>query len=250
MRLAFASAVLVALFASTLAGTRSSLTANPWLLTSLGGKKPLVGTHVTATFSSDGKLSGSSGCNHYSGTYTTRLRRMTIGSQLASTQMACPGPVMAQETAYLKALASVSRYDVSGSKLTLRSGAGRPVLVFAVESQGLAGTSWTVTSYNNGKQAVVSVMAGTTIDASFGKSSVSGSAGCNDYNATYQSGTGTISFGPIGATRKECPSPAGLMTQEQAYLAALSSAATYTIDGATLELRTKGGEIAIDARRR
>jgi heat shock protein HslJ len=54
----------------------------------------------------------------------------------------------------------------------------------------------------------------------------------------------------IASTRKSCSTPAGVMTQEAAYLAALQSAATYTTDGSRLELHTKSGATAVDLERR
>ena len=39
------------------------------------------------------------------------------------------------------------------------------------------------------------------------------------------------------------------MTQEQQFLAALQSAATYTLQGSTLEFRTAGGAIAVTLHR-
>jgi heat shock protein HslJ len=95
----------------------------------------------------------------------------------------------------------------------------------------------------------VSVLTGTTLTASFGKDNVSGSAGCNDYNASTTTTPPKISFGPIASTRMACSQPAGVMEQESAYLAALQSAATYKLTGSTLEFRTAGGSIAVSMQR-
>ena len=43
-----------------------------------------------------------------------------------------------------------------------------------------------------------------------------------------------------------CEDPAGIMDQEQQYLAALQTAATYQIEGNVLELRTADGALAAD----
>ncbi|RME97153.1 MAG: META domain-containing protein [Chloroflexi bacterium] len=42
-----------------------------------------------------------------------------------------------------------------------------------------------------------------------------------------------------------CESPEGIMEQEQEYLAALGTAATYQISGNSLELRTAEGSLAV-----
>ena len=56
-------------------------------------------------------------------------------------------------------------------------------------------------AYNNGKQAVVSVLADTKVTAVFGKSgSLTGFAGCNDYNASYKASAPKIYIGPVAST--------------------------------------------------
>ena len=73
---------------------------------------------------------------------------------------------------------------------------------------------------------------------------MSGFSGCNNYNGPVKAAAPKVSIGPLAGTRKFCGAPAGVMEQESAYLAALASAATYSIQGATLEFRTAGGAIA------
>ena len=46
------------------------------------------------------------------------------------------------------------------------------------------------------------------------------------------------------STRKACTQPDGVMQQEQEYLKALTTAATYTLQGNQLELRTDQGALA------
>ncbi len=115
---------------------------------------------------------------------------------------------------------------------------------FGPQSSELAGTSWVVIGHNNGRGGVVSSIINTEITASFGADgTVSGSAGCNRYNAGYQvDGTG-ISIGLPIATRRFCAEPEGVMAQEQEYLAALGTAATYRMTGDRMEMRTAEGSI-------
>ena len=228
-------------------GQGSTALAGPtWQLTKLGAVTRGV-TSVTATFTGDGKVSGFSGCNQYSGSYTTSGGSISISRPVATTLMACgPAPTLL-ERVYLKALTSARRYAITGSKLTLKSKLGLPVATFAVQPQSLAGTRWTVLSYNNGKQAVVSVMAATTLTANFdANGSLSGFGGCNDYSAEVKTTPPKITIGPVASTRKSCSTPTGVMNQEAAYLAALDTAATYQIQGSRLELRTAAGAIVAD----
>ena len=87
-------------------------------------------------------------------------------------------------------------------------------------------------SYNNGNQAVVGIIDGTTITAVFGEDgSLTGSAGCNNYTTSYTVDGDAITIGPAASTRKMCVEPEGVMEQEMAYLTALTTAATYTYPG-------------------
>ncbi len=65
----------------------------------------------------------------------------------------------------------------------------------------------------------------------------------NDYNATYSLDGSSITIGPVATTRKA--GPAELMEQESLYLAALQSAATYSLQGDKLELRDAQDAIAV-----
>jgi heat shock protein HslJ len=77
-----------------------------------------------------GTVSGSSGCNSFTGRYVVSGESMSI-SQVATTQMACPEPQMSVEASFLLDLATVASYSISGSQLTLRDATSSDVLVFA-----------------------------------------------------------------------------------------------------------------------
>ncbi len=241
---------VIAVAAAAGAASSSPLTANAWTLSTLLGKAPLATTELTAEFTAAGSVSGSAGCNHYNGHYTSSGSTLRITS-LISTQMACATKIMGQESVFLKALASARSYAVSGTALTLRSAAGKTLMTFKAQSQALAGTSWNVTAYNNGKQGFDSVLPTPKLTAVFGKDgNLTGFAGCNSYNATYKATAPKISIGPVASTRKECATPKGVMAQELHYLTALHTAATYRIEGSRLELRTATGALAAQFARR
>ena len=214
-----------------------------WELTQLDGMPVVPGTTITAEFDDTGRVGGSAGCNSYGGPYTVSDPKISIGP-LMSTQMACIQPVMDQEIDYLAALQVAKTYGIDGEELTLYDADGDALAVYTVTDQGLAGTSWEVIAYNNGKEAVVSVIIGTEITADFGEDGqVTGSAGCNHYFGPYQTEGDTISMGPFGMTEMFCQEPEGLMEQESAYLAALETAATYKIEGINMEMRTAEGAL-------
>ncbi len=221
------------------------LTGKVWALTELMGKPPVAGTGISAEFTADGKVAGSAGCNRYSGTYTISGSNITFSSPMAMTMMMCEQAVMDQESAYMQALGEAKTFAIQGDQLTLTGGDGVTLAVYKAQSQDLAGTTWQVTAYNNGNQAVIGVVEGTTLTASFSKDgSMSGNSGCNDFNGPYKIDGDQITIGPLASTMKMCSDPAGVMDQEAQYLAALQSAASYQIEGNVLQLRTKDDALA------
>ncbi|MGF1568355.1 MAG: META domain-containing protein, partial [Nodosilinea sp.] len=110
-----------------LIGTRWALTAYN---NGRGGvTSGLAGTHITATFDSQGILSGSAGCNTYRAGYTAQAGTIAIAAATTTRQF-CPQPegVMAQEAAYLTALTTASRYFLEEeNRLTLKTDAGATV---------------------------------------------------------------------------------------------------------------------------
>ena len=230
--------------ANAQAASPPTLRGHTWQLTKLGAvDRKKAG--ITARFAADGKVSGFSGCNSYSGPYTTSGSSISVSRKMAVTQKACARAVMQQERLYLAALTAAKTYSIAGDILKLRGRSGLTLATFAVQSQSLAGTRWNVVNYNNGKQAVVSVLNGTKLTANFDTGGhVTGFAGCNDYNGPVKATPPKVSIGPLASTRKACSEPAGVMEQESAYLAALASAASFSIQGRTLEFRTASGAIA------
>jgi heat shock protein HslJ len=228
----------------------NALTGKVWVLAALGGNAPLKGTELTSEFGAKLRVSGSAGCNRYTGAFKVSGNTIRI-STLATTKKACAAPIERQETAFLKALSGARKFAMKGRRLTLASAGGRTLATFEAQTQALGGTAWDVTAYNNGKQAVVSVLVETKLTAMFGKDgSLSGFGGCNEYTASYKATAPKISVGPVASTRKHCEEPAGVSEQETAYLAALETAATYRVEGSRLELRTAGGALAVELHRR
>jgi heat shock protein HslJ len=104
---------------------------------------------------------------------------------------------------------------------------------------------WQITGYNNGRQAVTSVIIDTEITAEFVDGTVSGLSGCNNYSGSYELDGDKISVGPLAVTEKFCAEPEGIMEQETEYLAALQAATTYRIDGERMEMRDDDGALQI-----
>ena len=103
--------------------THPGLSGTAWVLDapSLGVPVP-SGRAITLNFSAT-TATGSAACNTYNASYTAVSGRLTFGP-IATTRMACEPPVGAAESAYLRKLAAVTGYRVSGSQLTLTGAAG------------------------------------------------------------------------------------------------------------------------------
>lgn len=227
----------------------SGLMATPWALQAFGGPDvplaALEGKNITIEFNTEGGASGFAGCNIYGGDYTVDGNSLTFGP-LISTMMACEPALMTLEQAYLAALAKTASFQIVDGQLDLMDANGQMILSFApLESKTLEGTNWVATSVNNGRQAVVSVQTGTEITALFENGQLSGTAGCNNYNASYTIDGDKIAITLPISTMMMCAEPEGLMEQEQAYLAALPQAATFQIREDQLEIRDAGGALLV-----
>jgi heat shock protein HslJ len=232
------------------AGSDVTLTGQVWIATELDGESIISDTTITAEFKDDGTLGGSNGCNRYNTTYAVDGDKIQITSPMASTLMACPDPVMAQEGVYMGAMEAAATFEISGDELTLFNETGDALVGYVAGSNELAGTSWEVISYNNGKEAVVSVIIGTQITADFGEDGqLTGNSGCNSYFASYETDEDKITIGPVGMTEMACMEPEGVMEQEQLYLAALGTADVYRIEADRMEMRTAEGSMVANFQR-
>jgi len=93
-----------------------SLSGN-WRVTSLVGQTLPAGAEVTIGFAAP-RVSGKSGCNSYSGSYTQTAQNLTIGP-IAMTKMACAAQLMDIEAGFSAALSAATRYDMVGETLQL-----------------------------------------------------------------------------------------------------------------------------------
>lgn len=224
------------------------LKGTAWILSSLGARMPPTGGTATARFDGS-RVQGTNGCNRYSAPVVIQGSNMEISSKAATTNMACPPDIMKLADAFMTALASARSYRITGHQLYLLDADAAVLATFSAQSQSLGGTSWHATGINNGKDAVVSLVAGTSVTMHFATDGkVAGSGGCNKYTSTYTQDGGKLTFTSAAATRRICAA-AGVMEQEQAFFKALESVATARIEGDQLELRTADGALALSLAR-
>ena len=221
-----------------------SLDGSAWVLASLPGRSPVPGVTPTAQFES-GNVAGSDGCNRYALPFKTTGSTIDIGPLGPSTQMACPPDTMEQAAAFTAALLSARSFRTGEGTLELLDQSGAIVATLASQVQSLAGTSWNVTMINNGRQAVVGIVDGSTVTMAFDRAGrVSGSTGCNQYNAAYTADGNTLRFSAVASTRMACADPA-VDEQEQAFLRALEAVESLHFESDRLDLRAADGALAI-----
>lgn len=242
-------------------GTNVEPAASPagaaWTLLSYAGGNGtevpvLEGTTITADFGEDGLVTGSAGCNGYSGSYSVSGTAIGITS-VVSTLMACTEPpgVMEQEGRYLDLLGTAAAFRMEGDRLILTDAEGRSILTYertaAPETAQLEGPTWELQSYSS-NGTMVPVINGTTVTAAFGNGSVEGSAGCNSYGGDYTVNRSALTIGMLFHTEMYCLEPAGIMEQEDRYLALLGAAAGYRLEGDTLTITNGSGEAVLEFR--
>lgn len=152
---------------------------------------------------------------------------------------------MAQAAAFSDALREVAFLRRDDGVLVLLDHSDAVRATFKVQDRSLEDTDWVVTGFNNGRQAVVSVLAGTELTATFADGMVGGSGGCNRYRASFEMDGDRIRIGPAATSRRSCGSPGGVMEQEAQFLRAIESVAAAWMEGDRLELRTADGALAV-----
>jgi heat shock protein HslJ len=117
----------------------ADLDGTGWTLVALNDDQPaLAGAEVTLSVQ-DGQFSGSGGCNSYSASLSLGEENpfvMTIGP-LTATEKSCPEPAGSQESAYLAALGSITRWGYDFGRLALYYAGGQDVesrLLFAAQA--------------------------------------------------------------------------------------------------------------------
>jgi heat shock protein HslJ len=236
--------IILAACGGTTPAAPASLEGTSWVLQTLRGQALVAGTTITLDFDSD-EVGGTAGCNQYGGSYTVAGDQLTLG-MLFMTEMYCMDPdgVMAQESDYLEALATVARYRMAGERLELLDSDGQVVLSFTpappAPAVALEGTAWVLTTFLDG-DAARSVLNGTEITLLLEEGNVGGTAGCNSYTGSYTRQDDTLAFGPLATTRMYCQDPDGVMDQEAQYLDLLGNVTTFELDGAQLTLRAADG---------
>jgi heat shock protein HslJ len=219
-----------------------------WTLASLSAGPQLGEPHPTLRFAA-GAATGSDGCNRFHSSFVATNGKLELGPVRATTQMSCPEPAAGRAAALKDVLNQARGYRVEAGALLIVNAIGATLASFAAQTDTLTGTAWEVSAYNNGNQAVVSVISDTRLILEFhDEGKLRGAGGCNSFNGTFVAAGDTLQISRLATTRMACQQPEGRMAQEAALLAALETVATAHREASRLELRTPSGALAVAAR--
>jgi heat shock protein HslJ len=202
-----------------------------WTVLSIPGAPTLLEARATMTFAADGTVSGTGGCNQYSGSFRTDGDRGAFGS-MSSTLMGCDDQRGQQEAAFLSNLQGAATWRlVDYGKLVI--GETGEIVAGPGVAEGppgdepvaaLAGTSWRLAEM--GGTADFAHLVPTLEFGADG--TVSGFAGCNQFHAPVAIRGPDLTLGSLATTKMACARPGSAV--ESTYLAALLAVKTWRID--------------------
>jgi heat shock protein HslJ/uncharacterized protein YraI len=107
---------------------------------------------------------------------------------------------------------------------------------------GLTGGRWILASYSTPAGGFQTPLPGSQITARFGADgSLSGSAGCNNYNGGFTGYDRTLRIHTLSASQALCGEPQGVMDQESTFLSLMRQAHSFAISAGQLEVFDAGG---------
>lgn len=227
-------------------GETPNLTGTRWDLTQYGDpaapRTPVTDSRPVLSFDNEGQLGHTTGCNGMGGEYTLTGATLTVGN-LMQTMMACDDPLMAQEAAIGQALQSATTLTQTGDTLVIGYAGGELRYTRAIkpEPASLVGPEWRLDTLITGDSAQ-SLVAGSAVTLTFAEDGLSGSGGCNSYQAGWSGDETTLSVAAIGSTKMACVD-AGISSQETQYIELLQATTSYAIEGNRLTLTGPDGSL-------
>lgn len=225
----------------------ASLEGTAWQLDTYRGASgttaaAVPGASAALAFPDATRLTGSTGCNRFAGTYTQHGSSLSIALG-QTTLVGCVGTLASQDAAVRTLLPEVTRVQISAGRLILGGAGTGDLLTYAAGLARLEGTSWVATGVNNGADAVVTTALTDHLTASFRPDGIfSGFGGCNTIAAAYAtSPPHALRITHLATTAMACAADVDAL--ENDYVAALGRVTNYEISGDELTLRDGGGAI-------
>ena len=241
---------------------RQPLLGTLWVLTSLGSvdapQPPAEGSNFTAQFNRlptlpSGTVVGETGCNAYNATFTANVNEIKINLPSKTNNEECPWGTgnFEVEQQFFLALNAATEYRILGNVLQIPYGEDQVLNFQATQPEGeesidltpLDDTFWYLLSIgDNALLPYTEITADFEIDDGGLTGTISGSGGCNAYNAAIGE---NFAMGPIASTQKACPQ--GVMDQEGGYFDWLSKAYEYNRAGDQLLVSTANGILTFNS---
>lgn len=243
------------------AADREPLLGTLWTLVSIGDatnpQPPVEGSNFTAQFNRlpslpSGTVTGETGCNQYNATFTANLTELKVNLP-ATTRVACPDALQEAEQQFFLGLNAATSYKILGNVLQIPYPDGQvmtfmatqpPVEEGALDLSPLDDTFWYLAAIgDNSLLPFTEITAGFTVDEGGLTGAISGSGGCNAYNAAIGE---NFAVGPIVSTQRACPQE--VMDQEGGYFDWLSKAYVFSRAGDQLLISTANGVLTYSSR--
>lgn len=123
IKVACLALVVVAFAACTTTKTMQIPTASTWIMTEQANNKQVATTKPISITFDNGKVSGFSGVNRFTGSYTTDNKKSIKFSQMAGTRMmGINAEANAKEKDFLEKLPRIDSYKVTKKQLKLYAG--------------------------------------------------------------------------------------------------------------------------------
>jgi heat shock protein HslJ len=235
-----------------------ALLGTVWRLVSIDSDSFSEGSTFTLAFYSEHILGGHAGCRDYLATYQASGDDLILlveamfdaGCRVEDTDLE-------QEAQFLGVMAPKADLRLGEGQLEIYGERGGVLVFESLPEEAtldLEGPTWLLLTFVGPNPFAEApepwpvpegLLAGTGINLSFEGDAARGSAGCNNYRATYSRSGCSISFENITFTEMACFDPAGVMEQETRYLDLLAAVTTYHIYGDHLWLGTGDGQALV-----
>jgi heat shock protein HslJ len=191
-----------------------------------GAVKPLeAGTRVVLAFDREGRLTGSAGCNHFSGNVSADDGRIRQAKEIMITAMACSPSLGAQETWLLETLRAAPRWELVGSTLTLST----PDTQIVLTDLPLTGKRWVVTELISGNVTTPTPSEAEAFMTIHADGTVDGFTGCSAFTGNARIAGNQVTFDAIQTQGGICPGVEADL--DQAVLRTLAGQMTYELHG-------------------
>jgi len=192
-----------------------------WVLKTMNGneaKTLFEGSIPSVEFNfADSMIAGNAGCNNYFGKFSLNDKNEFSAPHLGMTMMMCVHKNAEGDFGKAMSTPSVLSIDENGlltftekDKVVFQFEKGeRPApsaKVVSVATPELVAGKWTLKTMDGEDISKLFTTKTPTMEFNTADGKVFGTAGCNNYNATFKIENGIITFGPAMSTKMACPS--------------------------------------------